>query len=81
MSVGTKRHYRIGDILGRHFIQAGEEAGLPKRFAREAIEEMVDTAGQALDAIERVLPTDFPEVIHRAIKVGMADRLRKLRIV
>lgn len=81
MSVGTKRHYRIGDILGRHFIQAWEEAGLPKRFAREAIEEMVDIAGQALDASERVLPTDFPEVIHRAIKVGMAGRLRKLRIV
>ncbi len=81
MSVGTKRHYRIGDILGRHFIQTGEGAGLPKGLARVAIEEIADTAGQALEAIERVLPADFPEVIHRAVKVGVADRLSKLRVV
>jgi serine/threonine-protein kinase HipA len=81
MSVGTKRHYRIGDILGRHFIQTGEGAGLPKGLAREAIEKMADTAGQALEAIERVLPADFPEVIHRAVKVGVTDRLSKLRVV
>jgi serine/threonine-protein kinase HipA len=80
MSVGTKRHYRIGDILGRHFIQTGEGAGLPKGLAHEAIEEMADTAGQALEAIERVLPADFPEVIHRAVKVGVTDRLSKLRL-
>ena len=81
MSVGTKRHYRIGDILGRHFIQTGEGAGLSKGLAREAIEEMADTAGQALEAIERVLPADFPGVIHRAVKVGVTDRLSKLRVV
>jgi serine/threonine-protein kinase HipA len=81
MSVGTKRHYRIGDILGRHFIQTGEGEGLPKGLAREAIEEMADTAGQALEAIERVLPGDFPGVIHRAVKAGVIDRLSKLRVV
>jgi len=81
MSVGTKRHYRIGDILGRHFIHTGEGAGLPTGLAREAIEEMADTAGQALGAIERVLPVNFPEVIHRAVKAGVTDRLSKLRVV
>ena len=80
MSVGTKRHYRIGDILGRHFIQTVEGAGLPKRFALETLEKMADTAGQALEAIERVLPADFPEVIHRAVKVGVTNRLSKLRV-
>lgn len=80
MSVGTKRHYQIGDILGRHFIQTGEGAGLPKRFARETIEKMADTAGQALEAIECVLPADFPEIIHRGVKVGVTDRLSKLRV-
>ncbi|MCA9453961.1 MAG: hypothetical protein KC584_15260, partial [Nitrospira sp.] len=71
---------RIGDILGRHFIQTVEGAGLPKRFALETLEKMADTAGQALEAIERVLPADFPEVIHRAVKVGVTNRLSKLRV-
>ena len=30
MSVGKSRHYRIDAILARHFVQAGEQAGLPK---------------------------------------------------
>lgn len=40
---------------------------------------MADTAGQALEAIERV-PADFPEVIQRSIKVGVSDRLSKLGV-
>jgi len=81
MSVGTKRHYRIGDILGRHFIQTWEGAGLPKGLVREGIEEMADITGQALEAIESVLPGDFPGVIHRAVKVGVSARLSKLLVV
>ncbi len=41
---------------------------------------MADTAGQALEAIECVLPADFPEVIHRAVKVDVTDHLSKLRV-
>jgi len=81
MSVGTKRHYRIGDILGRHFIQTGEGAGLSKGLVRESIEEMADTAEQALEGIEDVLLADFPGVIHGAVKAGVTDRLSKLRVV
>jgi serine/threonine-protein kinase HipA len=81
MSVGTKRHYRISDILGRHFIQTGEGAGLPKGIVREAIEEIADIAVRAIQKIEGELPADFPEIIHKAVKTGVTDRLSKVQVV
>jgi serine/threonine-protein kinase HipA len=79
MSVGTKRHYRISDILGRHFIQTGEGAGLPKGIVREAIEEIADIAVRAIQKIEGELPADFSEIIHKAVKTGVTDRLSKVQ--
>ena len=80
MSVGTSRHYQINEILWRHFIQTGEAAGLPKSLVREAIEEMADTAPQAIAKIESKLPVDFPVIIHTSVKEAMTDRLGKLQV-
>lgn len=60
-------------------MQTGEAAGLPKGLAREVIEEMVGTYGQALEKIESELPEDFPLVIHTSVRDAMADRMRRLR--
>ena len=79
MSIGTKRHYRIADILGRHFFQTGEGAGIPKVLVREAIEEMADTYGQAIEKFESELPQDFPMAIHTSVRDAMADRIGRLR--
>lgn len=80
MSVGTSRHYQINEILSRHFIQTGEAAGLPKSLVREAIEEMADTALQAMEKIESELPVDFPVAIPTSVKQAITDRLGKLRV-
>jgi serine/threonine-protein kinase HipA len=78
MSVGTKRHYRIDGIHGRHFIQTGEAAGLPKALVKDAIESIAGTAEAALAEIESKLPQGFPEAIHSAVKDAILDRLRGL---
>ncbi|GJL67601.1 MAG: toxin HipA [Nitrospirales bacterium] len=80
MSVGTSCHYRIDEILWRHFIQTGEAAGLPKNLVREAIEDMADTAPKAIETIESVLPVEFPEAIHTSVRNAITDRLSKLRV-
>lgn len=80
MSVGTSRHYRIDEILGRHFIQTGEAAGLPKYLVREAIEEMADTAPKAIEKIESELPMDFPVAIPTSVNQAISDCLRQLRV-
>jgi len=78
MSVGTNRHYRISEIIGRHFIQTGEAAGLPKALIREALEEMADMGESAMKKMESELPADFPKAIHVSVRNAMIDRLGRL---
>ena len=78
MSVGDNRHYRIDQILGRHFVQTSERAGLPKTLVQSAIGEIADAAGTAIDRIETTLPNDFPEAIHASVKAAMEKRLDSL---
>ncbi|MCA9421098.1 MAG: type II toxin-antitoxin system HipA family toxin [Nitrospira sp.] len=80
MSVGTGRHYRINEILWRHFIQTGNAAGLPKSLVGESLEEMADTAPQAIEQIENELPVNFPGAIHTSVKEALTDRLSRLRM-
>ena len=78
MSVGTKRHYRIDEIQGRHFVQTGTAAGLPKSAIAAALQEVVDVALKALDKVESGLPKDFPASIHASVSKGVKERLKVL---
>ena len=80
MSVGTNNHYGIADIQGRHFLQTGEAAGVPKKLVKESIEAVAATAEAALGAIESELPTGFPETIHSSVKAAAMQRLRSLKV-
>jgi serine/threonine-protein kinase HipA len=79
MSVGNSNHYRIHEVIGRHFVQTGEAAGLPKTLVRDAIAEIADTAEAALASVENNLPANFPDAIHNSVKAGVKARLRSLR--
>jgi serine/threonine-protein kinase HipA len=78
MSVGNNNHSKIGEIYGRHFMQTGKAAGLPKTLVRDAIAEMAATTGGAIAAIEKELPAGFPEAIHNAVKDVVTQRVRLL---
>lgn len=80
MSVGTNNHYRIADVQGRHFVQTGEAAGVPKKLVQESIELVAATAETALDKIEGALPKGFPEAIHTSVKAAAMQRLRSLKV-
>jgi len=80
MSVGDRRHYRIEEIVGRHFIQTGQEAGLPGTLVKEAIEGMADKAAGALEKTAQALPADFPASIHESVSRGVLRRVRQLTV-
>lgn len=80
MSVGNGNHYRISEITGRHFLQTGEAAGLPKSLIHEAMEEMADVGPKAIKLIENELPARFPDVIHVAVRKGLLARLGYLKV-
>ena len=78
MFVGERRHYRLDEIKGRHFIQTTEGAGLPGSLAKEVLEEVAQAAGTAIKTVENQLPRGFPERIHNAIKAGIAKRMEHI---
>lgn len=79
MSVGGNNHYRIDEILPRHFAQTGERAGLPKGLVRDVLDEVASRAEAAIDEIETGLPRAFPSVVHESVKAGVRERLRRLQ--
>ena len=79
MSVGDSNHYRIDDIVGRHFVQTGEAADLPKPLMRACFDGVIDTAADALNRMESELPKDFPGAIHHSVKAAMLRRLETLK--
>lgn len=78
LSIGTRNHYRIGDIHGRHFVQTGEAAGLSSFLIGQAFDEMRAAAESAFAKVEADLPSGFPEAIHVAVKSAAMKRLERL---
>lgn len=78
MFVGDKRHCRMDEIRGRHFVQTAQRAGLSTTLANEALAEVADVAAVAIDKVETDLPSDFPQYIHDAVKVGLRARVKSL---
>jgi serine/threonine-protein kinase HipA len=78
MAVGDRNHYRIDGILGRHFLQTADRAGLPKRIAQAAIEEVAGAAEQALAQVEQELPPRFPAFIHTSVSKALIGRIGAL---
>ncbi len=79
MAVGISNHYRIETVLGRHFVQTGAKAGLPKRLISDALDEIAGAAEGAIAQVESALPAGFPPQIHDAVRNAVKARLDRLR--
>lgn len=79
MSVGDSRHYRIDDIMGRHFIQSGLKAGMARPLIEQAMTEIRDRIPGALDSVEKSLPGGFPESIHASVSAAVKARVGRLK--
>ncbi len=78
MSAGNSRHYRVLEIMGRHFVQSGNAAGLGRTLMRQAIETILDNATSATDRARSRMPDDFAHDIHESITAAIAKRLQHL---
>ena len=78
MAVGDNRHYRIHNILPRHFLQSAVKAGMPKHALLEIMEQLCIQMPLAIDTVSDALPPDFPEQLRDAITEGILSRLRLL---
>ncbi len=77
MSVGDNRHYRVYDIMPRHFLQSAVKAGMPGLTVTEIIGQLRTQMPRAIDAVCNELPLDFPEQLRDSITEGIIGRLRR----
>ena len=78
MSAGKNRHYRMAEVMGRHFVQSGKAAGLGTAAMRGAITELLDRAAHAPYQAHGQMPDDFAHAIHDSIAAAIAKRLPHL---
>jgi serine/threonine-protein kinase HipA len=78
MAVGRNRHYVIGSVSGRHFVETAEQAGLGRRTVLSVIDDLLETVSVALEQTLASLPAGFPEAIAGPIAAGVKERLEQL---
>lgn len=78
MSAGKNRHYRINDIMPRHFVETAELAGVSPAAPRRIFDELATQADAVMAAVAADLPKDFPEALILAVGAALKDRARRL---
>ena len=81
MRVGNNNHYRVHDIVGRHFVETGTAAGLSKTTIHEIIAEILASAEDALTRTTDALPQEFPALLPDSVGAAMRERIRLLETV
>lgn len=78
MSLGATPHYRVDDILGRHFMESGKAAGLGRTLLRKVVDEVRESADAAPDKALAAMPKDFHPEAHEAVRDILPRRLAML---
>ncbi len=80
MAVGTKRHYVIDTIVGRHYAQTAARCGFPAKNLARLIDELQDTVAGAIGRTIAGLPANFPEALAASIVDAAKTRLPLLKL-
>jgi serine/threonine-protein kinase HipA len=78
MSAGDSRKYQILNILGRHFVETGKEAGLGSKIMATVIKDILEQAPSAADRTLAAMPGDFAAEIHESVNHALIARLGPL---
>ena len=75
MAIGKSRHRVVRTIAGRHFLETGEQCGLPAKLVSDAIHEIGDTGKAGIDAVISGLPAGFPETVAQSVSASAKRRI------
>ncbi len=78
MAIGENRHYVVGEIAPRHFVQTAARAGIGRPVVETALAELAVAMPRALDNVLGALPAGFPDNVVAPISDGIRARLRLL---
>jgi serine/threonine-protein kinase HipA len=80
MSLGNQNHYRVNEILPRHFEQTAKDAGYGVTLAKQLLEETSARLNDAIDATTGALPNNFPSALVASAIAGIRARSALLNV-
>lgn len=78
MAVGDNRHYRLHEIMPRHFLQTAKTAGMPAADVQAIFDVLIADMPGAIDTVCKALPDNFPEPLRDSIVTGANQRLKRI---
>lgn len=78
MRAGKSRHYRVSDILGRHFVETGLAAAFSREQIAQVLCEIHSDADRAFETALAEMPHGFPMALFEAVRHGFAQRIGRL---
>jgi serine/threonine-protein kinase HipA len=81
LAMAVSGHYRINEVVPRHFLQAARAAGFGVALAEEALSDIATQLEPALEKMIATLPNGFPQSLADAIADGLRSRVSVLQMV
>ena len=78
MRVGKGRHYRVEEVLGRHFVETGLTAGFSREQVAHVFEDIRKRAERAFEAVVAEMPPGFPSGLCDSVRRGFEQRAPRL---
>lgn len=80
LAMAVDGHYRINEVVPRHFLQAARAAGYGVALAEEVLPEILLRLEPALNETLASLPAGFPQHLPESIASGVRRRARALQV-
>lgn len=80
MRVGKGRHYRVEEIVGRHFLETGQAAGFSVEQVFQIIEDIKARSSEAFDTAIAEMPAGFPHALADTIRLAFSRRITRLTV-
>ena len=81
LAMAVDEHYRINEVVPRHFLQAAKAAGYGLALAEDVLAEMVPQLEPALENTVANLPTDFPKLLIETVANGLRSRSKTFQAI
>jgi serine/threonine-protein kinase HipA len=80
MRIGKSRHYKVSDILGRHFMETGLAAGFSREQIAQIFKDIETVSEEAFAKALAEMPAGFPVGLFESVKRGFDQRVTRLAV-
>jgi len=78
MSVGNENHYRINEVVRRHFLQSAKTTGLGEQLIDNMVDDVLKQISGSIERTRADLPQGFPAALLNSFVEGIQRRAENL---